>query len=307
MYSIAKFGSTAMQENDLYSDSDLLVVCPETHRKKLHKKYTMHGYSVTLLSQSQLEYMQNKGSLFIQHLKRDAKIVVDDDCKLRRFLDRCDFIPPDNAEILRCENTIQYIASLPNTSITSAWKADFLYCVSRDYLVKQLARENILAFGFNDIFRESTVKFNLNEADFLNLSKLRTAKARYRDTSIVYSDSGDASSEWISPICKAFSIDIEISKSWDFTSIVRRNFSSIYEKLRTLEFLYLIARSTGYIHSDHELIIKYICNPNLYGSSRKNNDDTLSRYILDIHRGIANKAMHWTASPLHFASLQSCQ
>ncbi len=307
MYSIAEFGSNTMQENDIYSDSDLLVVCPANYRKKLYKKYTDQGFSVTLLSQSQLEYMQKKNSLFIQHLKRDAKIIADNDSQLRRFLDGCAFRPPDDMEILRCENTIKYIASLPNTSRTSAWKADFLYCISRDYLVKKLARENILAFGFKDICSDSVARFSIGKNEFLELSKLRKAKAAYRNTFDCNLDIGEVSYKWLVSLGNAFCINVEVDKHMDFDFILDRSFNSTYEKLRTLELLYLVARSTGYFHPDHKLITNFICNPNLYGSSRKCSDDTISEYMLDIHSALANKAMHWTASPLRFSSLESFQ
>jgi len=270
MYSIAKFGSGTRQENDIYSDSDLLVVCPASHRKKLYKKYTDQGFSVTLLSPSQLEYMQKKNSLFLQHLKRDAQIIVDDNSKLRRFLDGCAFIPPEYAEIMRCENTIQYIASLPNTLSTSAWKADFLYCISRDYLVKKLARENILAFGFKDIYKYSVENFNISKDELIEFSKLRKAKAAYRNTFSSDFDIGGTNYKWLVSLGNTFCINIEVNCHLDFDLLVRRSF-------------------------------------NLYGSSRKCSDDMISRYMLDIHSGIANKSMHWTASPLHFASLQSYQ
>lgn len=307
MYSIAKFGSSTMQENDIYSDSDLLVVCPANYRKKLYKKYTDQGFSVTLLSQSQLEYMQKKNSLFIQHLKRDAKIIADDNSKLRRFLDGCAFTPPDEAEILRCENTIQYISSLPNTLSTSAWKADFLYCISRDYLVKKLARENILSFGFKDICSNSADRFSIRQNEFHELSKLRKAKAAYRNTLACDFDIGEINYKWLVSLGNAFGINIEKDKYMDFDFVVGRSFNSTYEKLRTLELLYLVARSTGYFHPEHKLVTNFICNPNLYGSSRKCSDDIISKYMLDIHSAIANKAMHWTAFPLRFASLQSFQ
>ncbi len=294
-----------MQENDIYSDSDLLIVCPVDYRNKLYNKYTDQGFSVTLLSKSQLEYMQKKNSLFIQHLKRDAKIITDDNSKLRRFLDGCAFTPPDEAEILRCENTIQYIASLPNTLSTSAWKADFLYCISRDYLVKKLAMENILAFGFKDVCSYSVEKFSIRKNELLELSKLRKAKAAYRNTFGCNFDISEINYKWLVSLGNAFCINVEIDNHLDFDFIVRRSFNSTYEKLRTLELLYLVARSTGYFHPDHKFITNFICNPNLYGSSRKCNDDTISKYMIDIHSVIANAAMHRTASPLRFASLQS--
>jgi hypothetical protein len=307
MYSIAKFGSGTRQEKDIYSDSDLLVVCPASHRKKLYKQYASQGFSVTLLSLSQLEYMQKKNSLFLQHLKRDAKIIVDDNSKLRSFLDSCGFTPPEDSEIKRCENTIQYIASLPNTLSTSAWKADFLYCISRDYLVKKLAKENILAFGFKDICRHSVETFSISENELIELSKLRKAKAAYRSSFDCDFDISSTNYKWLFSLGNTFCINIEMNCHLDFDLLMRRSFNSTYEKLRTLELLYLLARSSGYSHPDHKLVTNFICNPNLYGSSRKCSDAMISRYMLDIHSGIANKAMHWTASPLRFASLQSFQ
>lgn len=303
MNSIAAFGSAALRENDHLSDSDLLIVCPEGSRKELYKKYSELGYSVTLLSLSQLKHMQRQGSLFVQHLKRDAKILIDDQEELREFLDGCIFTPPPKDELVRCENTIRFIASLPSTFNTNSWKADFLYCVSRDYLVKKLAERNILAFGVKDICRQSFKNFGISEKEFSSFLELRQSKANYRSTTAEYIDSSKATHNWLSTLSKAFSLSFEPSKYWDYELIANRNFSSTYEKLRTLEVLYLMCRSRGYVHPDHEMIMSYICNPNLYGSSKKCNDKVLGKYINDIYCLVANKAMHRATFPLRFASL----
>lgn len=251
MYAIAKFGSLAVNQNDIFSDLDLLIVCPLSERGVLYEQYTNKGFSVSFFNPEQLEYMQSKGSLFLQHLKRDAEIIIDDGAELRIFLESCEFTKPSEAEISKSVRTIQYIASLPNMPLTNTLKSDFLYCVTRDYLVKKLANENILAFGFKDISSYSVEKFGISEKEFDSFFKLRKIKSSYREIHNDNIHANDINRKWLNTLSNSFNFIIELEKNniWDFTLINQRTYNSTYEKLRTLEAIYLLARSTGYIHA----------------------------------------------------------
>lgn len=87
MYAIAEFGSTSRCTADKYSDRDLLVVCKKEFQSILYGRYSNNGYSVSLLTPEQLYYMKKRGALFIQHLKIEAKILVDADGQLARFFE----------------------------------------------------------------------------------------------------------------------------------------------------------------------------------------------------------------------------
>jgi len=147
MFALALFGSVSRKTDDLHSDRDLLIVCNSKLRYELHNKYCEQGYSVSTMTGKQLACMNENGSLFIQHLKSEAQIFFDRDGELHKFLSNCELVPPTSLELQRCKATLQFIASCPDTLSLSAWKADFLYCISRDYLIKEIAKTNKLAFG----------------------------------------------------------------------------------------------------------------------------------------------------------------
>src|SRR6185437_2751327 len=125
MFAIAEFGSFSRNTADDYSDRDLLVVCPGKNRYRLHKHYEKLGHNVTSLSKEQLTFMKNSGSLFLQHLKNEAIILIDSDGALRSFLDECDLMRPSESEMDRCESTLRFIAACPCNVELCAWKADF--------------------------------------------------------------------------------------------------------------------------------------------------------------------------------------
>lgn len=79
----------------------------------------------------------------------------------------------------------------------------------------------------------------------------------------------------------------------------------LYEQLRMLEALYLIARNMGYSHPKHQLIMNLIQKPNFYGSAKKANQEKIRQILSEIEVLIANKDMQWTTFRLRYASLQN--
>lgn len=280
MFAIATFGSSVRQETDSYSDQDLLIVCADHNKNELYEKYLGKGYSVTALSERQLEFMQKSGALFIQHLKLESNTIVDEGGLFRRFLDSCDLISPSQDELYLCERTISKISMMPDSKVTDFFRADFLYCVSRDYLIKRLACKGCLAFGFNDV-RDASVKslgFNINDFDFL--FDLRKVKSGYRDGSDRYRDVSSLVSSWLLVLNNVLNISLERGCKVD--SVLTVELEGSYEKLRFLEYYYLIARSRGYVHPRHNMLMGYISKPNLYGAARRCNKDTVDSFIFDV-------------------------
>lgn len=305
MYAIAEFGSRCRNTSDSYSDRDLLIICPTHKRRRLHKKYSSRGYSVTLLSEDQLLYMQARGSLFLQHLKNEATILIDSGSKLRSFLDQCQLICPTVTEILKCESTLKFIASWPDCLELSAWKADFLFCVSRDYLIKKLAVKQRVAFGLEDIERQAKDLYHVKKEDFIHLYSLRKAKAAYRGGAELPKEHIAITIHWLALLRHWFGIELPSnwprSKEIDVSRMEERRFNSAYERLRSLEAVYLLARANGASHPDHTQLMKHIVQPNFYRSSQKSKQKVVQQYLSEVIPLVANNAMQGMHFPLRFA------
>lgn len=308
MYAVAEFGSRSRNTSDSISDRDLLIVSPMKHRRALHKKYSSEGYSVTLLSEKQLLYMRGSGSLFLQHLKNEASIWIDSGAKLRLFLDQCQLISPTSVEIEKCKSTLKYISQWPDSADLSAWKADFLFCVSRDYLIKRLAIKKRLAFGLEGITRETRQLFSTSDEEMGVFHALRQAKAAYRGDGAIPAELARISKRWLAVMHHRFGVNLAEAYATnvldDIHTLADRLFASRYERLRTLEALYLLARNNGCIHPDHSRLIKYIVQPNFYRSSQKCKQEMVHRYLLEVIPLVATNAIQRTHFPLRYAALQ---
>jgi len=307
MFAIVEFGSLTRKENDPYSDRDLLIICPQELRKNYVNRYEKEGYSVSLLTEEQLFFMKKQGALFLQHLRFESRVIFDSGLEYTSFINTCSLVKPNLKEMDVCKKSIEYLSSWPNIPSLSAWKADFLFCLSRDYLIKRLALEGKVAFGLKDIERSSKEVFTLKEEEFICLSILRKVKAAYRSDYQFPENFEDAIENWLMALNRSFDFNnnISINKKLDVIGVIPDKFHTPYEQLRTLEALYLVARNMGYSHPKHQLIMKLIQKPNFYGSAKKVNDKSIRHILNEIEASIANKAMQWTPFPLRCASLQS--
>ncbi|NKC14410.1 MAG: hypothetical protein GKR94_20185 [Gammaproteobacteria bacterium] len=302
MFAVAEFGSTCRQSSDSHSDKDLLIIGDRELSKRLANRYKQQGYSVSTLTQSQLVRMQHRGSLFIQHLRTEAHVQLDVDSAFSRWIQTCEYSPPTIAELWRCRNTIKLIDQWPRDSALEGWRSDFLYCVSRDFLIKWLARRGVLAFGLEDIERGLGGENNGLAANIGDLALLREAKAAYRDGQPVPNGAGEAMEEW----CAALRSFLKLPEpprappSLDkyIAGLSRRQFSSNYERLRSLEGAYKIATSRGMQHPSHDLLTCHILQPNGYGSSQARKAAQMYAYLCDVLNLIANKPLNPTAYPL---------
>lgn len=307
MFAIVEFGSLTRKEDDPYSDRDLLIICPLELKNVYLNRYEKEGYSVSLLTEEQLFFMKKKGALFLQHLKLESRVILDSDLEYSSFIKTCSLVKPNQIEMELCQKSIEYLSVWPNTPSLSAWKADFLFCLSRDYLIKRLALEGEIAFGLKDIERIAKDIFTLRGEDFKCLSTLRKVKAAYRSDYQFPEKFEDAIQQWLMALNRAFNFKNNVSshKSQDVCEIIPPNFNTPYEQLRTLEGLYLVARNMGCSHPKHQLIMNLIQKPNFYGSAKKVNQEVIRKILNEIELLIANKTMQWTPFPLRYASLQS--
>jgi hypothetical protein len=252
--------------------------------------------------------MQAKGSLFLQHLKIEAEVILDSGGEFRKFVDSCQFIPPSRSELVRCEVAIKTIIAWPNDQRTDSWKGDWLYCVLRDYLVKRLAAKGNLAFGIGDIAHNSKQEWGLIDSQLYCLKQLRLNKAVYRSDLKGKKFKSSLFSEVKSLID---TIDGNrhsglLEYPVDLLMLGHTQLNTHYQWLRALEGMYILARSSGYMHPSHQNLMKLIQQPNLYHSSTKLMHRDIRNYYHDVLRAVtANKTMQPTAIPLRNAMLHS--
>ncbi|EPB2249449.1 hypothetical protein [Citrobacter sp. FDAARGOS_156] len=283
MFSITHFGSVCRNNNDAYSDNDLLIICEHKYKKYYFEKFNCRGYSVSIFSERQLHNMKNKGSLFLQHLKLESQILIDVNGSFKTFLDNCDLITPTDDEISNCKKTIEDLNRWHNDDKSIAWKADFLYTSSRDYLIKLLARDGIFAFGLDSIIERYSEHYFINPSLFNSLRLLREIKSAYRNNTklpknneIIFSIN-----DWFEVLEREMNFIFEPQCDANFLQL--KKFSSNYERLRYLEVIYISLVDAGYIHNNHDEIVKLILRPNLYHSLRNLKIKTIEGYLNELY------------------------
>ena len=230
--------------------------------------------------------MQKKGSLFIQHLKLESNIRIDINGKFKKFLDNCPLILPTDHELFRCESTLSFIEQWNNFNDLELWQADFLYCVSRDYLIKRLAREKIMAFGIESILHNLSFQFGFSKEALHDFKLLRRAKAAYRNNLAQDKNLSIIIRNWFNAIKSLTNSKSSQRSPLTLDTVAHilptRKFNSNYEKLRSLEAIYLLFLNIGGKYVDHELLTKFFTSPNHYGSSQACNSLIISSYLSEV-------------------------
>lgn len=283
MFAIVEFGSVIRGSNDSISDRDLLIVSGRRVQFGLRQRYSELGYSVSALTPNQLKSMQRSGSLFVQHLKQESRILYDAGGEFQYWLTQCGVSYPTDCEIRRCAASIEFFSGWPNESHLLGWKADTLYCVSRDYLIKKLSKIGCFVFGLDDIECAIHLVAPLWKGNFEALKRLREAKAAYRAGKAPPEGTGESINAWVESIGEWFGVceNNPVQKGLDeqLRTLVGRSFDSDYERLRTLEAVYILAQARGVYHPEHDVLLKYIMSPNAYGASQKRRAKRIEGYL----------------------------
>lgn len=211
--------------------------------------------------------MRRSGSLFLQHLRYEARIIKDVDGRLSAFLACCELEAPTSVELERCRRAIGFAHCLMLGDAANLWKADYLFCLIRDYLIKRLAAGGVVAFGIPDIYEKARRLWQLDEGDLQTLLHLRKLKAAYRQgvaCSINILEIFDAAARLIHKI--DFSTHAP-GRPITIENLPCYRFESAYEQLRVFEAVYLLYRDAGYVHHDRDRIDKLIREPNMYGGA----------------------------------------
>ncbi len=275
-YSVAVFGSSLRADFDKYSDRDLLVVANDFKTlEKLKETYSKDDWSISFYTYSKLEYLSKNGSLFIKHLQKESKTIIDPNDRFKDIINHFNPKTDYKKDIKDCENYFNIIKTVPKTTLGFAWFCDCLFVGLRNYLVFKNAENGIFEFSFIKLLNGLKEQGLINQSDINLLRELRVVKRNYREEILDELPSLDFIKKVI-PIVKDLGIldsvkfvESETFQSLIEKSIIKRKFNP-YQRLRLVE---------GY-YCSQDLNIpelkKIISNPQFYACKMKDNDFTLN-------------------------------
>ena len=180
--SLAVFGSAARGDHDLFSDRDLLIVMDDQAAlRALRAHYDSLGWSCTAYSWSRLQHAANQGSLFVQHLKQEAKIIRDPSDRLAALLDRYNTKSSYKREAEGAASLLGDLTQqLPLCDVGPMWAMDVLSVGFRSIAVAKLADYGIYSFANTDILEGLMRTGLIRQSDAYQLQPLRQFKSLYR-------------------------------------------------------------------------------------------------------------------------------
>lgn len=287
-YSVAHFGSLVRPEYDKYSDKDLLIV-GDTYAsvKKIKEDYESQGYSVSLYTYKKLKYLSENGSLFLDHLKKEAVIIEDFKSKLSKIISLHISEKPTESKIKGARDYFFILNNIPNSNIGFAWFCDCFYVGLRNYLILKSAQNGFYTFSYLQLLEEFVSNNTLSLQDKKVLKELRVIKRSYRQKHTdEYPDE-----KFINKIIKIgaklnlFSTLVNIVDKKKFEISAKEKLSdkalNHYLKLRLAEMFYYSLEFPNFG------LEKIICNPQMYASMFKN-QNFVDKLLIDLE----NKTAH---------------
>lgn len=290
-YSTAIYGSSTRENFDKYSDKDILIVAESYNDlKALRTEYENQGFSVSTYTYSKLTFMSENGSLFIDHLVKESKIIFDYENKLNSILYNHKSKKPELKQFQESKKYFEILKFVPNSKKGFGWFCDCLYVGIRNYLILKSAEKENFNFSYLTLLDELKNEGFISGSEVKILRELRVVKRNYREKI----NDELPSKNFISKILKITKkLDllrtVNISEEFEFqnfveTSLLKDEYNH-YQKLRLIEMYYY---SKG---NENKEIERIICNPQFYASFFKK-----EIYVLNIIEMInKNKKRHTTA------------
>ena len=207
---IAIFGSAARGDNDAFSDRDLLIVSEdETTLREMKAKYDSVGWSCTAYSWGRLQRAADQGSLFVQHLKQESKVLTDPSDRLAHLLAQYSTKTSYKREWDGAASLVgNLMQHLPQCDAGPMWTLDVLSVGFRSLAVANLADNGIYAFSNSGIIDGLTRINMIRKEDRPQLNALRRYKSLYRqgiiDKRIRWCDIFD----WIKLVDRIFALGL---------------------------------------------------------------------------------------------------
>ncbi len=181
--SVCVFGSSARGSSDSLSDRDLLVISDSSiRRRQLAELWSMQNWSVASYTPARFNSLVQSGSLFVQHLRHEGKIVRDTGNWLRRHLAKA---RPKESYSLDAANSVLLAAPVERFEIDapiahSLLATDVSYVAVRNFGICHLADKGSLSFDYSKIVEAIGKDLHLNRSEVSLLSSLRKGKVAYR-------------------------------------------------------------------------------------------------------------------------------
>ena len=207
---LAIFGSAARGDSDIFSDQDLLIVSDnESTLREMKSSYEAVGWSCTTYTWSRLQHAADQGSLFVQHLKQESRVLWDPSSRLAQILDQYSTNGSykgvsDGASTL-VGNLTQH---LPLCDVGPMWTMDVLFVAFRSLAVANLADNGIYAFSNSEIIDGLTIVGRIKNEDKQKMSDLRRFKSLYRQGIVDQSVRWSHVYEWIGSVDRIFSLGL---------------------------------------------------------------------------------------------------
>ena len=269
----AIFGSSSRGDSDRLSDRDILIVDDNLPVLK-ERAATLRGegWSVAPYTFGKLDAMSRKASLFIQHLKLEARIIRDDTGRLARVLEA--FRPRSSYadELLENANLAKLAARRPESNLGALWAADVLYVTLRNFGILYLAGKQRYVFGFEGLVVGLADEGLIEPSEIERLILLRHAKASYRSSATM------APAEASTILARALKT---LPTGWFPAHSLPLRPETIlaatvtlpvgappYARLRNLERAYVALVGTGAIGAQAELdtLLQWVRDPRAYAS-----------------------------------------
>jgi predicted nucleotidyltransferase len=283
-YSVAIYGSSTRENFDKYSDKDILIVAEHYKElKSLKTEYEKQGFSVSTYTYSKLKFMSENGSLFIDHLVKESKVLIDYDQNFNLILKNHISKKPSFKEFQDNKNYFKILEFIPNSKKGFGWFCDCLYIGFRNYLILKSAERNNFNFSYLTLLEELKYENIIAENEIEILRELRVVKRNYREKV----NDELPSKTFVLKIVKILSrLDllksIKISDKTDFQNFVKisikNNEFGHYQKMRLIEMYYYINGN------ENKEIERIICNPQFYASFFKK-----EKYIQNIIEKITSE------------------
>jgi hypothetical protein len=177
--SLAVFGSVPRGDDDQFSDRDILLAGSGPN-SLVERALSKAGYSPSTYSWAQMEALSQDGSLFLQHLKQEAQVVVDRNGRL------CDLLtayrPLDDYSHRIAENIqlFEMTSGVPACRALLGWAFDVLAVGFRNHAILQLANTGQYVFSYPALVAAISQAHNLSAKEAQLLAELRQHKRDYR-------------------------------------------------------------------------------------------------------------------------------
>ena len=283
-FSVCEFGSYARGQHDDLSDKDALVISSCYERVvDVVEEYESNGWSVAYYTWNRLNKLADYGSLFIQHLKQDGKIVYDNQNSLYKLL--TEFSPKNSyqRELVDSMNITSALGRRINSIDLAMCQSDIIYVWLRNAMILSSASDGVFEFQYDKLAKAFSEQKGKGTEGYEVLIKLRNLKHQYRSREIDL-DVESYMKQALQLGCEAFNVEVP-----DFEALrPAKKSESNYCTVRDIESL-LVARfgltTLEVIPAQSEIgeIWSFVQNPREYSWFIKNLDES---YISKVNAAV---------------------